>query len=255
MRSQRVWFDNDEGARLAAVLDRPDNGNPVACALFAHCFTCSKNYKAMVHVSRALADQGVAVLRFDFTGLGESEGEFSNTTFSSNVGDLVSASVFLEAQQRAPEILIGHSLGGAAVIQAAGRIPSTKAVVTIAAPSSTDHLAALLRSKSEELADGEDGEVEIGGRRFSIRSEFVRDLESFSMKTAIAELGRAILIFHSPDDRVVGIEHASRIFDAARHPKSFVSLDGADHLLTDPRDSQVVGSMIAQWARRYVGRA
>ncbi len=253
MHTKKISFENASGHTLAALLDLPVDDRPVAYALFAHCFTCSKNYKGVARVSRALAAEGVAVLRFDFTGLGESEGDFSDTTFSSNVGDLLAAAEFMERELEAPKILIGHSLGGAAVLQAAARIPSAKAVATIAAPSSTDHLVGMIRSSNAEIETAGEAEVSIAGRPFRIRKEFLDDLSAVNMHDVIAGLGRALLIFHSPLDRTVGVDHANAIFEAARQPKSMVALDKADHLLTDAEDARYVGSMIAAWARRYIG--
>jgi putative redox protein len=253
MSTSRVSFSNREGQQLAALLDRPVDDEPVAYALFAHCFTCSKDYKAVTRVSRALARQGVAVLRFDFTGLGESEGEFSSTTFSSNVDDLLAAAEFLSEEFEPPALLIGHSLGGAAVIQAAGRIPSAKAVATIAAPSSPSHLLRHLSPKVDEIERRGEAEVAIGGRPFRIRRQLLDDISQVSMREAIEGLERALLVFHSPVDNIVGIDNATEIFVAARHPKSFVSLDEADHLLSDPDDAAYVGTVMAAWARKYVG--
>ncbi|MCJ7752927.1 MAG: bifunctional alpha/beta hydrolase/OsmC family protein [Thermoanaerobaculales bacterium] len=253
MRTKKITFENSSGHKLAALLDLPVDDDPIAYALFAHCFTCSKDYKGVARVSRALAAEGVAVLRFDFTGLGESEGDFSDTTFSSNVADLVAAADFLDRELEAPKILIGHSLGGAAVLQAAARIPSATAVATIAAPSSTDHLAGMIRSSNAEIDRIGEAEVEIAGRPFRIRKEFLDDLSAMNMRDAIANLGRALMVFHSPLDTTVGIDHAMEIFQAAQQPKSFISLDRADHLLSGADDARYVGSMIAAWARRFFG--
>jgi putative redox protein len=195
----------------------------------------------------------LAVLRFDFTGLGESGGEFAETTFSSNVADLVAASGFMQRELEAPKVLIGHSLGGAAVLQAAARIPSAAAVVTIAAPSSTEHLAGMIRSSAAAIETAGEAEIEIAGRRFRIRRELLDDLEATSVRDAVAGLNRALLIFHSPGDRTVPIRHAEEIFAAARQPKSFISLGGASHLLTDPEDGGYVGAVAAAWARRCLG--
>ncbi len=253
MHTRRISFENASGERLAALLDLPVDDAPIAYALFAHCFTCSKDFKGVARMSRGLAAEGVAVLRFDFTGLGESRGEFAETTFSSNVDDLVAAAEFMEREHQAPAILVGHSLGGAAALRAAERIPSVRAVATIGAPSSTEHLAGTLRSSSDEIEARGEAEVSIGGRRFRIREQFLDDLDAVNMEASISALGRALLILHSPVDRTVGIEHATAIFRAARHPKSFVSLDDADHLLTDAADARYAGAVIAGWARRYVG--
>ncbi len=252
MGFQKLFFESKTGARLAARLDAPDDGEPGAYALFAHCFTCNKNYKAMAHISRALADAGIAVLRFDFAGLGESEGDFADTNFSSNVADLVAAARFLESEFEAPKILIGHSLGGAAVLQAAAGIPSSAAVVTIAAPSETSHLAQRLVRANPALEARGEAQVTIAGRSFTIKKRLLDDLEHTRMQATIRDLNRALLIIHSPQDQTVGINNAVEIFEAARHPKSFISLDGADHLLSNPRDSLYVGSVIATWAKRYL---
>jgi putative redox protein len=248
-----MTFENSEGERLAALLDRPVDGDPIAYALFAHCFTCSKDLKAANDVSRSLAAEGVAVLRFDFTGIGESEGEFARTTFSSNVTDLVAAAEFMARDLEAPKILVGHSLGGAAVLKAAGQIPSARAVATIAAPSSPRHVLRAVGSKREDIVRDGEAEVVIAGRPIRIRRRFLDDLAEDDMRASIGALGRALLVFHSPLDEVVGIDNATDIFVAARHPKSFVSLDSADHLLTNREDSRYVGSVIAAWARKYLG--
>ncbi len=252
MHTKRITFENRSGHDLAALLDLPVDDEPIAFALFAHCFTCSKDYKGVARVSRALAAEGVAVLRFDFTGLGDSEGEFADTTFSSNVADLLAAAEYMTRKYDAPKILIGHSLGGAAVLQAAAEIPSARAVITIAAPSSTDHLADMIRSSAGEMERNNEAEIQIAGRPFRIRKEFLDDLEAVRMREAITNLGRALMIFHSPVDTTVPIRHAEEIFTAAREPKSFISLDTADHLLTQAGDARYVGAMIAAWARRYI---
>ena len=249
---KKLEFANASGAVLAGHLDLPASGQPFAYALFAHCFTCTKNLKAAVNVSRALTRDGVAVFRFDFTGLGESGGDFSHTNFSSNVQDLIQAARFLESRFEGPKMLIGHSLGGAAVLQAAEAIPSAAAVVTIAAPSNPGHVLKLLESTREQIESRGEADVMLAGRKFKIRKQFLDDLAGASMAEAIRRLNRALLIFHAPTDSVVGIENAGEIFQAARHPKSFVSLDRADHLLSDPADSRYVGSVIAAWARKYV---
>ena len=221
-------------------------------AIFAHCFTCSKDLKAVRLISRHLAEQGIAVMRFDFTGLGESEGDFAATNFTSNVDDLVAAADFLRREHQAPELLIGHSLGGAAVLVAAQRIAECKAVATLAAPSGTQHLRDTLLRANPALQEGE-AEVVLAGRTFRLRKQLMEDLEEDRVLTAVRELKRALLIFHSPVDDVVDIDHARRIYQAAQHPKSFVSLDDADHLLLrDPRDATYVARMLTVWAERYV---
>jgi putative redox protein len=253
MHTRKISFENAEGHKLAALLDLPVDDEPIAYALFAHCFTCSKDYKGVVWVSKALAAEGIAVLRFDFTGLGESEGDFADTSFSSNVADLVAAAGFMERELEAPKILIGHSLGGAAVLHAAAQIPSAVAVATLAAPSSTDHLVGVIRSSAAEIESVGEADVPIGGRSFRIRKEFLDNLAVVNMREAVAGLGRALLVCHSPADRTVGIDNANEIFMAARHPKCFLSLDSADHLCSNADDARYAGAMIATWSRRYLG--
>jgi uncharacterized OsmC-like protein/alpha/beta superfamily hydrolase len=255
MQFKKLQFKNKDGQILSARLDLPVDGQPAAFALFAHCFTCSKNTKAIAHISRALTHEGIAVLRFDFTGLGESEGDFADTNFSSNVDDLVAAAEFLKSDYQAPKILIGHSLGGAAVIQAAGRIPSSKAVVAIAAPADPQHLTHALGSVTQTIERHGEAEVNLAGRTFKLKKQFLDDLQFINMKEALKNLNKALLVLHSPMDETVAIDNAAQIFQAARHPKSFVSLDKADHLLSNPDDSLYAGSVIAAWALRYIGAA
>jgi putative redox protein len=255
MQFKNLEFKNKDGHTLAARLDLPLEGKPLAYALFAHCFTCSKNIKAIAHISRALTRQGLAVLRFDFTGLGESEGDFADTNFSSNVEDLIVAADFLKANYRAPEILIGHSFGGAAVLQAAGRIPASTAVVSIAAPSDPQHVTHALGSAAVSIQNQGQADVVLAGRTFTVKKQFLDDLNFVNMTKTLKNLNRALLVLHSPLDETVGIENAGRIFQAARHPKSFISLDTADHLLTNPADSRYAGSVIAAWARKYTNSA
>ncbi|MEJ2098471.1 MAG: alpha/beta fold hydrolase [Desulfobacterales bacterium] len=255
MQLKKLEFKNKDGQTLAARLDLPVDGKPAAFALFAHCFTCSKNTKAIAHISRALTREGIAVLRFDFTGLGESEGDFADTNFSSNVDDLVTAAEFLKSGYQAPKILIGHSLGGAAVIQAADRIPSSKAVVTIAAPADPRHLTHALGSVTQTIERQGEAEVSLAGRTFKLKKQFLDDLQFINMKETLKNLNKALLVLHSPVDETVAIDNAAQIFQAARHPKSFVSLDKADHLLSNPDDSLYAGSVIAAWALRYIGAA
>ena len=252
MQFKRLNFTNESGQRLAARIDLPDDDTPVAYALFAHCFTCSKNIKAAAHISRALTDDGIGVFRFDFTGLGESEGDFGDTNFSSNVEDLITAAQFMADNFEGPKILIGHSLGGAAVLQAAARIPSSLAVITIAAPADPNHVSLALGDSKDIIETRGEAEVDLAGRTFKIKKQFLDDLESVNMQQTIQNLNRALLIFHAPTDGVVGIDNAARIFQTARHPKSFISLDKADHLLANPEDSRYVGSLIAVWASKYI---
>ena len=248
---RRIEFEGASGHRLAARLDSP-SGSPRAYALFAHCFTCSKDIHAASRISRGLAERGIAVLRFDFTGLGSSEGEFANTNFSSNVADLAAAAEFLRRSLRAPEILIGHSLGGAAVLAAAERVPEARAVCTIGAPADPSHVRNLFSHGAEQIAEKGEAEVAIGGRRFRIQQQFLEDLEEQNLGRRIRSLGQALLVLHSPTDAVVGIDNARRIFEAARHPKSFVSLDGADHLLSSRADASYVATIVSAWAERYL---
>lgn len=252
MQFQKLAFQNSDGDTLAAQLDMPLNGKPLAYALFAHCFTCSKNLKAVGNISRALTQRKIAVLRFDFTGLGESEGDFADTNFSSNISDLICASDFLGKEYEAPKVLIGHSLGGAAVLQAAGEISSSVAVATIGAPCDPKHVAHLLESTREEIEEKGEAKVKLAGRTFTIKKQFLDDLNDTNMQKKIHSLKRALLIFHSPFDNTVGIDNAARIFQSAMHPKSFVSLDKADHLLTNEKDSFYVGAILATWATRYI---
>ncbi|TDI93334.1 MAG: OsmC family protein [Caldithrix sp.] len=252
MQFQKISFKNANGENLSARLDLPLTGEPAAFALFAHCFTCSKNLRAVGNISEALNREGIAVLRFDFTGLGESEGDFAETNFSSNVADLIAAAEFLEKEYHSPKILIGHSLGGAAVLQAAGNISSAIAVATIGAPADPTHVKHLFAGTQETIEKEGEAEVSIAGRAFKIKKQFFEDLEQTKMKESIRNLKRALLIFHSPVDNIVGVENAAKIFEAARHPKSFISLDHADHLLTNEQDSQYVGHIISAWAGKYL---
>lgn len=252
MASKKITFTGSRGESLAARIDEPDEGSIRGSVLFAHCFTCSKNLKAIGNISRALTDSGMGVFRFDFTGLGESEGDFADTNFSSNVEDLRAAADYMEAEWKAPSILMGHSLGGAAVLQAAAGMKSVEAVATIGAPCNPEHVAHLLVDKKEEIERKGEARVRLAGREFTIRKQFLDDLEEQVMDEVIRGLDRALLIFHSPVDRTVGIDNAAHIYKLARHPKSFISLDDADHLLSDDRDASYVGSVTAAWADRYL---
>lgn len=251
MPTERFQFTGEGGHQLAASLDLPER-EPLAYALFAHCFTCGKDVLAAKRIAVALAAKGIAVLRFDFTGLGSSEGDFANSTFSSNVADLVRAADHLRETRKAPAILIGHSLGGAAILAAAGQIPEARAVVTIAAPSDPAHVTGLFRDRIEDIRTHGKVEVSLAGRPFHISSEFVDDIAEHGLMAHIAKLHKALLIMHSPTDDTVSIDNATRIFVAAKHPKSFVSLAGADHLLTGKRDATYVADVIAAWAERYL---
>jgi putative redox protein len=232
-------------------LERPP-GETRAYALFAHCFTCSKDLKAVGWLSRALVDRGFAVLRFDFTGLGESEGDFADTNFSSNLDDLRAAVDFLRQEYQAPALLIGHSLGGAAVLAMAGEVAEVRAVATVGAPSNTDHLRDTLLDAAPELESADEAKVTLAGRSFRIKRQLLEDLAEDPVRQRVREMGKALLILHSPVDEVVGIDHARRIYEAARHPKSFVSLDDADHLLTRERDARYAAEVLAVWASRYL---
>ncbi len=236
---------------LAARLDQPA-GKPRAYVLFAHCFTCSKDVFAASRIAAQLAAHGIATLRFDFTGLGASEGEFANTHFSSNVDDLVAAAGWLRSEHEPPLLLIGHSLGGAAVLAAASRVPEVKAVATIGAPADADHVIHNFGASVDEIEQAGEAEVSLAGRTFTIRKSFLDDVRATKLRDHVAGLKRALIIFHAPLDETVGIDNASAIFTAAKHPKSFVSLDGADHLLTRREDAMFVADVLSAWANRYV---
>lgn len=252
MKTVKVHFENTRGDQLTGRLALPADQHPHNFAIFAHCFTCTKNLMAVRQISDALAREGFGVLRFDFTGLGESSGDFSQTNFSGNVGDLEAASDFLEKQYRAPSLLVGHSLGGAAVLMAASNLPSVQAVATLGAPSEPGHVTQLLRSSLEEIQSEGRAKVQIGGQGFTIEKQFLDDLQAHALVEVVKNLGRALLILHSPQDQVVGIKNAEEIYLSARHPKSFVSLDGGDHLLSSRSDALYAGKVIANWASRYV---
>jgi len=254
MRTERLEFPNAKGEKLSALLDLP-LGKPAAFALFAHCFTCGKDNLAAKRIAERLAMCGIGVLRFDFTGLGTSEGNFADTHFSSNVDDLVAASDYLRKTHGAPAILIGHSLGGAAVLAAAHRIVDARAVVTIAAPCDPAHVTGLFKDQVDKIRERGEVEVSLAGRPFRIKREFLDDISEQRITDRVANLRKALLILHSPTDDIVSIDNASRIFLAAKHPKSFVSLAGADHLLSKKSDSVYVANVIAAWAERYLEEA
>jgi putative redox protein len=244
MNKIRLEFKNAAGETLAGLLELPERVSEVSSiALFAHCFTCGKDIAAASRISRALAAQGIAVLRFDFTGLGNSDGDFANTNFSAKA---------LEAEYRAPQILIGHSLGGAAVLAAAAQLESVRAVVTIGAPATAEHVAHLFQDQAEEIKKQGQAKVKLGAREFSIKQQFLDDIENYSNTGAIRDLDAALLVFHSPLDAIVSIDEAAKIYQAAKHPKSFISLDRADHLLSKAADSEYVATTIASWASRYL---
>lgn len=252
MVTQRHVFSGSQGHDLAARLESPST-TPRAFALFAHCFTCTKDLKSAVWLTRALVGQGIAVLRFDFTGIGESQGAFGDTNFSSNVGDIVSAASFLRSRYRAPALLVGHSLGGTATLVAAEQIPESRAVVTLASPSDTDHLRRTILAQAPHILEQGEGEMEISGVRFRLQRQLVEDLERQNVTEHVRTLGKALLVLHSKADAAVSIDHGERIFAAARHPKAFVSLAESDHLLLDNReDGAYLGQLIAAWASRYL---
>ena len=253
MRSQLFEFEGEQGAALVGQLDLPD-GPPHSYALFAHCFTCTKESLAAVRIGRALAGQGIGVLRFDFTGLGQSRGDFSESTFSGSVKDVVAASRAMRDAGIEPVLLIGHSLGGAAVLAAAGDLPNVKAIATLGAPFDVQHVRRLFGEDLQRLLEQGEAEVKLGGRPFKMRRSFIDDLAAHDQSQRIGALRRALLVMHAPLDRTVDIDNASRIFQAARHPKSFVSLDDADHLLTRSADSAYAAEVISAWATRYVGK-
>ncbi|MFK7760009.1 MAG: alpha/beta hydrolase family protein [Phycisphaerales bacterium] len=250
MPTTKIEFTGSLGSNLAAILDEP-NTDIRAYAMFAHCFTCSKDVIAASRISRALAKLGIATFRFDFTGLGHSEGEFSDTTFSSNIGDLIAGADWLREHRAAPCVLIGHSLGGAAVLAAASGIPECTAVAVIGAPADPEHVTHLFDSVSEEIHSAGKADVSIGGRPFTVGKQLLDDLREQDPESRIRSLKRALLIFHSPVDQIVGVENAAQIFTWAKHPKSFVSIDGSDHMLTNPKDAEFVANMLSSWASRY----
>ncbi|MCC5912999.1 MAG: alpha/beta hydrolase [Balneolaceae bacterium] len=251
MPNKQIQFEGSQGDKLSAKIDLPE-GEYSSCALFAHCFTCSKNLRAVGNIAKALNKKGIAVFRFDFTGLGDSGGKFEDTNFSSNIDDLINASKYMEDEMSAPEILIGHSLGGAAVIQAASKIESSRAVVTIGAPSDPTHVQKHFESKRDEIEESGSAIVKLAGRPFRIKKQFLDDLEKSKMDKQMENLGRALLVMHAPLDDTVGIDNAAHLYKMAKHPKSFISLHGADHLLTDETYSLYAGAVIAEWSSIYL---
>lgn len=243
-------FTNRHGQTLAGRMELPAQ-KPLGYAIFAHCFTCSKNARAASRISKELADHGIAVLRFDFTGLGNSEGDFANTNFSSNVDDLISAAAAMATKQMSASLLIGHSLGGAAALMAAGKIDSVRAVATIGAPSEPAHVSHLFGDQVAKIEEDGCACVSIGGRSLRIQKQFLEDIQKHRISESLPELRKPLIIFHSPADTIVSIENAKEIYVTARHPKSFVSIDGADHMLSDPDDAKFVAAMLATWADRY----
>jgi len=251
MRTSRYEFTNEDGQTLSGRLEEPAS-TPRAYAIFAHCFTCSSNVKAATYISRALRDRGFAVLRFDFTGLGNSEGDFSNTNFSSNVADLQAAAASLRETHEAPRLLIGHSLGGAAAMAAAGDLAEVNAVATIGAPSEPTYIMKLLTGQLERIEKHGEAEISLAGRTFTIKRQFIDDMQRRGVRERLRDLNAALLIYHSPVDSIVAIDNAREIYEAANHPKSFISLDEADHLVTDANDARFIADTLCAWAERYM---
>lgn len=252
MNNKKLTFENKKGQMLSARVELPANQLPKSYALFAHCFTCSKDLGAVRNISRALTQNGFGVVRFDFTGLGESEGDFQNTDFSSNIDDLEAAASYMEEHLEGPKLLVGHSLGGAAVLFAAKRLKHVQAVASIGAPSSPQHVQHLFQNSLEEINEAGKAKVKIGGRQFTIQRQFIEDISEKNTKATLKTLKKALLILHSPQDSVVDISNAADLYSTAMHPKSFISLDGADHLLSKKEDSVYVGNVISGWASRYI---
>lgn len=252
MKRKSITFINSKGIKLSATLSLPDENAPKAYAIFAHCFTCNKNLINVKYISEAMSEKGIAVLRLDFTGLGESGGNFAETDFSTNVQDVMDAADFLEQHYEAPKLLVGHSLGGAASVFAAYRLQSVKAVVVIGAPSSLDHIRRLFKTRLDEIYHNGSAFVDVDGRDMEISREFIESLSHFHIKKTLNELGKPILILHSPEDETVSIDHATEIFMAATHPKSFVSLDNMHHLIKKPEEAKYVGNLIEAWSGRYL---
>lgn len=250
-KSEKFEFKNGEGQTLAGRVELPSS-DPKALAIFAHCFTCSKNVKAASRISKALSEQGIGVLRFDFTGLGNSDGDFSNTNYSSNVNDLVSAAEALTTAWLPPALLVGHSLGGTACLMAASQIDSVKAVATIGSPAEPEHVVKQFGDGIEDIETQGEQEVSLAGRTFLIKRQFLDDVRTTVIGSTLGNLNRAVMIYHSPQDTIVSIDQARLIYERLKHPKSFVSLDGADHLLTNQRDSDFVAATLAAWAGRYI---
>jgi len=250
-KREKVSFTNQAGLSLAGMLEKPE-GEINGYVLFAHCFTCGKDIPAASRISKALAAKNYATLRFDFTGLGNSDGDFANTNFSSNVDDLIAAANFLRDNYAAPVLLIGHSLGGAAVLSAGSQLKECKAVVTIGAPSNPAHVAHQFTCSIDTIREEGAAEVSLAGRPFTIKKQFLDDIESNKFKHDIENLNKALLVFHSPSDATVSIDEAGAIYSAAKHPKSFISLDNADHLLTKKEDAEYVASTLTAWISRYL---
>lgn len=249
--TERITFTGSQGHILAGRLDRPDS-EIRAFALFAHCFTCTKDIYAASRITRVLNQRGIAVLRFDFTGLGASEGDFANTNFSSNIGDLVAAAEHMQTHFLPPTLIMGHSLGGAAILAAAGQIGSANAVVTLGAPADISHVAHNFADQIETIMEDGEAEVHLAGRPFTIKRQFIEDVQTARLEEHVRKLDKALLVMHAPLDATVGIENAAQIFSWAKHPKSYVSLDNADHLISKKTDAEFAGNMIATWASHYL---
>jgi putative redox protein len=252
MSTTNLSIINRKGIKLNAKLELPANGKPLQFSIFAHCFTCNSDLGVVRHISRSLTSKGIAVVRFDFTGLGKSEGSFEETNFSNNVNDLVDVSNFLEENYKVPELLIGHSLGGTAVLMAAFQLPKAKGVVTIGSPSDPSHLKKLLKYSPDTFEEKEEFEANIGGRPFTIQKQFIQDLEVNNLLKNIKKLNKALLIMHSPQDEIVEVSNAAELYSNAHHPKSFISIDGANHLLSNRKDALYVAEVIGSWVSRYI---
>ena len=252
MKREKVTFENSKGIILSGSVELPENESPKAFAIFSHCFTCNKNLINVKYISEALSEKRIAVLRFDFSGLGDSQGNFAETDFSSNIDDLLRAADFLTHNYEAPKLLVGHSLGGAASIVAAGQLESVKAISLLGTPSTLDHIKRLFVNKMDEIAQNGSAMIDVAGREVEIGKGFVDDLANYNIKKSLNQLNKPLLILHSPQDEMVNISHATEIFMAARHPKSFIALDGIDHLVKNIKDVRYVGSLIGEWAMRYL---
>lgn len=254
MRHERVTFTNARGQTLAGRIDYPVTGDPIGFVLYAHCFTCSKELRAIGRIASTLAGHGLAMLRFDFTGLGDSEGDFADTNFTTNVEDIISAAHYLRDHHEPAEIVIGHSLGGAAALAAVPSLPGVRSVVTIGAPATPQHIERHIAEDLDKIRVEGSAQVQLAGRTFTIKDQLLDDVGAVDLAAAVGTLRRPLLIMHSPIDNTVGIDNAGDLFGMARHPKSFVSLDTADHLITDPDDASYVAEVLASWATRYISR-
>lgn len=252
MKREKITFENSKGITLSGVIEFPENSSPKAFAIFSHCFTCNKNLINVKYISEVLSEKRIAVLRFDFTGLGDSQGDFAKTTFTSNIDDLLKAAEFLRNNYEAPKLLVGHSLGGAASIMATEQLDSVKALSLLGTPSTLDHISRLFKNKLDEINLFGSAMIDVAGRDIEIGKDFVDDLPNYNIRKSLNKLNKPLLILHSPQDEMVNIEHATQIFMAAQHPKSFIALDGIDHLIKNIKDARYVGSLIGEWAMRYL---